>query len=212
VARSDTNCILGRTCYIVTDSVRYLRSAKALGTRDVVSTRPQKLLALIEVVTGPIVDDIDFVRLFETPLLIHTVEYLWPDVRLLLSNGIALGGKTLVRLRWDLDGTLHQRISALESADKRAETEDAETASDVGDREYVELFREATALGYSLHPALTPLQQALMQARDEAESERAAKEHLQERFDLLAAEIERFGRKKQRYLRRVARWQESKQR
>ncbi|MDO9211650.1 MAG: hypothetical protein Q7V48_13015, partial [Deltaproteobacteria bacterium] len=67
------------------------------------------------------------------------------------------------------------------------------------------LFREATALGYSLQPVLKSLQQALDQARDQAEGERTAKEHLKGQFDLLAAEIERFGKKKQRYLKRIAR-------
>ena len=200
-----TNCILGGTCYIITDSGKYLRSAKELVIRDVVTTRPQKLLALLEVATGPMVDDVAFVRLFENPLLSHTVEQLWPDVRLLLGNGIGLAGRNLVRLRWDLDRTLHGRISALQIADERVEAEGEGAADDTGDREYIDLFREATALGYSLQPVLKSLQQALDQARDQAEGERTAKEHLKGQFDLLAAEIERFGKKKQRYLKRIAR-------
>lgn len=202
-ARPRTGCILGGSCYILTNSSRYLRGAKALNIRDVVSTRPQQLLALMELVTGPMVDDVSFARLFENPLLNYAVEQVWADVRVLLSNGIALTGKSLPRLRRDLDKRLHSRLSALELADEQAESEDA--AIDAGDREYIELFREATSLGYSLHPALEPLQKALAQARDEAEFEKAAREQLQEQFDRLAAEIERFGKRKQRYLRRIAR-------
>ena len=159
----------------------------------------------MEVATCASVDDITFVRLFENPLLIHTVSQLWPDVKLLLSSGISLTGKKLVRLRWDLERVLHNRISALQTADERAEAEGATAAVDAGDTEYIDLFREATALGYSLHPALKSLQQALDQAKDQAQIEKTTKEHLQGQFDLLAAEIERFGKKKQQYLKRIAR-------
>lgn len=203
VIQSSKNCILAGTCYIVTDSAQYLRSAKALGIRDIVSTRPQKLLALMEVATGSVVDDVNFVRLFENPLLIHAVNRLWPDVRLLLNSGINLTGKKLVRLRWDLDRVLHDRISALEIADERAEAEGEGAAVDAGDSEYIDLFREATALGYSLHPALLSLQQALELTKNRAEIEKTTKEHLQKQLDLLAVEIERFGKKKQRYLKKI---------
>jgi hypothetical protein len=199
------NCILAGTCYIVTDSAQYLRSAKALGIRDVISTRPQKLLALIEVATGSMVDDVSFVRLFENPLLIYAVSRLWDDVRVLLHSGIGLTGKKLVRLRWDLDKTLHNRISALQIADERAEAEGEGAAADAGDSEYIDLFREATALGYSLHPALMSLQQALERVKDQAEIEKTTKEHIQKQLDLLAPEIERFGKRKQRYLKKIAR-------
>jgi hypothetical protein len=199
------NCILAGTCYIITDSAQYLRSAKVLGIKDVVSTRPQKLLALMEVATGSVVDDINFVRLFENPLLIYAVKRLWPDVRLLLNSGIGLTGKKLVRLRWDLDRVLHDRISTLQIADERAEAEGEGAAADAGDSEYIDLFREATALGYSLHPALMSLQQAMERAKDQAEIEKTTKEHLQKQLDLLAPEIERFGKKKQRYLKKIMR-------
>lgn len=198
------NRILAGACYIVTDSAQYLRSAKALDIRDVVSTRPQQLMALMEVATGSMVDDVSFVRLFENPLLIHTVKLLWPDIRVLLSSGIGLTGKKLVRLRWNLDRALHNRISALKIADERAESEGEGAAADAGDSEYVDLFREATALGYSLNPVLKSLQQAIEQAKSQAEIEKTTKEHLQEQFELLASEIERFGKKKQRYLKRIA--------
>ena len=128
---------------------------------------------------------------------------------MLLGNGIALTGKTLVRLRWDLERTLHDRISALQTADERAEAEGEGAAADAGDSEYVGLFREATALGYPLHPALMSLQQTLEKTEDQAEIDRTAKKHLQEKFDLLAAEIERFGKKKQRYLKRIVQRDES---
>ena len=209
VTHSDTRCILGGTCYVVTGSSRYLRSAKALGIRDVVSTRPQKLLGLVEIATGPVVDDVAFVRLFENPLLIHAVEQIWSDVRLLLDNGIALTGKTLVRLQWDLDRVLHNRITAVKHADEQAEAAGEDAAVDAGDREYVELFQEATALGYTPHPTLESLHKALIQARGQAELEKAAREQLQEQFDLLAVEIERFGKKKQRYLKKIARRQKA---
>jgi hypothetical protein len=199
------NYILANICYIITDSAQYLRSAKKLGIKDVISTRPQKLLGLMELATGSVVDDATFVTLFENPLLIDTVNQLWPDVRSLVSNGIGLVGKKLVRLRWDLDRTLHNRIIALQTADDRAEAEGEQAALDAGDSEYIDLFQEATSLGYPIHPALKPLQRGLERAKNQVQIEKTTKEHLQQKFELLAAEIERFGKKKQRYLKKIMR-------
>jgi len=199
--------ILGGACYVITDSSRYLRAARTLNIRDVVSTRPQQLVTLLELIAGPMVDDVSFVRLFENPLLNYAVEEVWDDVRVLLNNGIGLAGRSLARLRWDLDKTLHERISALKRADEQAEAAGEDAPLDAGDQEYVELFKEAASLGYPSHPSLESLRVALMEAKNEAELEKSARQEFQERLDLLAAEIERFGKKKQRYLKRIMRGQ-----
>jgi hypothetical protein len=203
--RQNPNCVLGGACYVITNSSRYLRSAKKLGIRDAVSTRPQQLLTLLELVTGPKVDDVSATRLFENPLLVYAVDQVWNDVKVLLDNGVALAGKSLVRLKWDLDEALHRKIAALEQADEQAEEEDA--PDDMGDREYVELFREARSLGYSTQPILDPLQRALEEAQNEAQATKIALEQLQKQYGQLETEIARFGKKKQRYLRRVTRRQ-----
>jgi hypothetical protein len=206
-AGQDTRRILGGACYVITNSSRYLRAARTLNIRDVVSTRPQQLVTLLELIAGPIVDDVSFVRLFENPLLNYAVEAVWDDVRVLLSNGIGLTGRSLARLRWDLDEALHERISALKRADEKAEAAGEDAPMDAGDQEYVELFRKAAFLGYPYHPSLESLRTALMEAKNEAELERASRQELQERFDLLATEIERFGKKKQRYFKHILRGQ-----
>ena len=51
---------------------------------------------------------------------------------MLVSSGIGLVGKKLVRLRWDLDKALHSRISALQTADERAEAEGEQAALMLG--------------------------------------------------------------------------------
>jgi hypothetical protein len=119
-------------------------------------------LTLIELVTGPRVDDRAFVKLFENPLLNAAVEQVWDDTNILLKNGITLTGKSLTRLRWDLDQTLHERVSALKIADKQSENKKAPTDSE--DIEFLHLFEEATELGYLSHPVLDRLKQAFLQS------------------------------------------------
>ncbi len=196
-------CILGRACYVITDSGRYLRAAKELKIRDVVTTRPQQLVTLFELMAGPMADDAAIVQLFDNPMLYHAVEEVWDDVRILLNNGIGLSGKSLARLRWDLDIKLHERISALKLAEERAEEEGASVDIDGGDREYVQLLEDATSLGYPSHKLLESLNEALAQAKNDAETQRISKEQLQEKLDLFSTEIDHFGKKKQRYLRRI---------
>lgn len=203
---SDTkqNEILGGCCYLITASARYLRSSKKIGLRDVVTTRPQSLIAILELVGSIDVSPAEFVKLFENPLLVYAVEQIWEDVYMLLDSGIDLKDKSLTRLRWDLDQELHGTISALIESEEYAETAKEEAPVGTGDKEYTELIKTASKRGYRQIPEL----EAFMKTLEEAESKVEVKEQqyneLLEVHQKLQEEITHFGRRKQRYLRRMA--------
>ncbi len=71
---------LGNCCYLVTASGRYRRGAKEVGLRDRVTTRPQTLMALLELVGHIELSPEQYVNLFENPLLIYAVNESWHDV------------------------------------------------------------------------------------------------------------------------------------
>lgn len=196
--------ILGGCCYLITSSGKYLRSAKKIGLRDVVTTRPQTLIALLEIIGGMKITPTEFVRLFENPMLIHAVRQAWDDVQILLDSGIDLKEKSIARLRWDLDQELHSRISGLEEAEVAADASDEETSVSMGDIEFTELIKSATARGYKKIPGLEAFMLALGKAESEAKEKEEAYNELLEQYKELEEAITHFGKRKERYLRRIA--------
>jgi len=203
---SDTkqNEILGGCCYLITSSAKYIRSSKKIGLRDVVTARPQSLIAILELIGSIDVSPTEFVKLFENPFLVYAVEQIWEDVYMLLDSGIDLKDKSLTRLRWDLDQELHGKLSALIDSEEYAETAKEEAPIGTGDKEYTELIKTASKRGYRQIPEL----EAFMKTLEEAESKVEVKEQqyneLLEVYQNLQEEITHFSRRKQRYLRRMA--------
>ena len=202
--------ILGGYCYLITSSGKYLRSAKKIGLRDVVTTRPQALVALLDIIGEIKITPTEFVRLFENPMLVHAVRQAWNDVEVLLDSGIDLRDKSIARLRWDLDQELHSRISALEEAEVMADAAAEDISVSMGDIEFTELIKSATARGYKKIPGLEAFMQALeKEGREKKEKEEAYNELL-EKYKELEEAITHFGKRKQRYLRRIASKQDRK--
>jgi len=202
--------ILGGSCYLITSSSKYLRSAKRIGLRDIVTTRPQALVALLELIGGIKVAPTEFVQLFENPMLIHAVRQAWNDVQALLDSGIDLKDKSMARLKWDLNQELHSRISALEEAELLADASDEETSVSMGDIEFTELIKSATARGYKNIPGLEAFMQVLGKAESEAKAKQEAYNELLEQHKELEEAITHFGKRRQRYLRRIASKQDRK--
>ena len=196
--------ILGGCCYLITSSSKYIASAKKARLRDVVTTRPQSLIALLNIIGRIKIGPIEFVRLFENPLLIHAVRQVWDDVQALLDSGIDLKNKSIARLRWDLDQELHSRISALKEAELVADTSGEDASVSTGDAEFTELIKSAAARGYRKIPGLETFMQALEKAESEAKEKEEAYNQLLEKYDELEKTITHFGKRKQRYLRRIA--------
>ncbi|GAJ03088.1 unnamed protein product, partial [marine sediment metagenome] len=201
-----TDEILGGCCYLITSSSKYIRATKKIGIRDVVTARPQTLVALLDVIGGIKIEPKDFIRLFENPLLINAVQQAWDDVEALLDSGIDLQDKSLPRLRWDLDQELHLKISALAEAELRAETAE-EAAMVTADNEFTELLKSVSARGYKSIPELEVFLTALKAKDLKAEDMEQEYNELLQRFGELETEIDHFGKRKQNYLKRVARKQ-----
>jgi hypothetical protein len=199
--------------YIITNAGRYLRAARAAGMTDFVTTRPQILVGLLEIVGQTTVAPEAFVKLFENPFLIHAVAQSWDDIEGLIQSGVDLQGKSLVRLRWDLDEVLHASISALtaaEASEGEDQNEDSlgQVASEgVEDDQYISLLKNAARRGYRMIPEAAAVVEVVDKSRKQVGDEAAAYAELLARYEKLEEAIGSFGKKRQRYLRRVARQQ-----
>jgi len=204
--------VLGGSYYLVTSSGRYLRAARKIELRDVITTRPQSLVALLDLIgnielTGP-----EFVSLFENPLLTHAVEQSWSDVEVLIDSGIELTGKSIPKLRYDLDQELHGHIVAFCEAESQAEEATEVSESDASESKFIRLLKSAGARGYKKIPEVDKFMQILERTQQDAASKAKDLEALGEDYKELEKTIAYFGKKKQRYLRQMARRQTTKKR
>lgn len=202
-AERSSRDILGGRCYLITESGRYLRSAKAAGLQDRVTARPQSLIALLDLIGGVEITPTEFVSLFENPLLIYAVSQSWDDVQVLLESGVVLQGRSIARLRWDLEEGLHEQIATFAQAEARAESDDDTVDPDIGDNEYIELLKSTASRGYRRIPELDGLLEAVEKAQDDARARAEALDELLEKHQELEKEIAYFGKRRQRYLRRI---------
>ncbi len=198
-----SGALLGGQYYLITSSGRYLRCAKKVEIRDVVSTRPQSIAALLEIIGHFDVRPGDYAMLFENPLMVYAVNKCYDDVVVLLRSGIRLQGKSLPRLRWDLDNVLHERLAASEAADQESEI-DSEAGLESCDEKFIELLRQAKANGYELIPEAEEVLARVRGLEADLQASTEALTVLEQQNLELSAKIEHFGRRKQRYLRRFA--------
>ena len=185
---NERTAILGRRAYLLSASARYIQVDRRLGLNAKLNARPQIVAALIDLISDQQLDDAQFVKLFENSILADAVDAIWADVKGLLDAGVALSGANVVRLRYDLSGSLHNRISALHAAEDQAN----EAAID---EEYLALLKEVEELGYF---TVEELQRAKREGKLMAEKiEELAREN-----EVLQEAVKHFGQKRQRWIER----------
>jgi len=188
---------LGRRAYLLTSSGRFARVARRLGRESRVAARPHLVMALLELTSPRIVDDAQFVSLFENSLLQEIVDRCWRDIQPLLSVGLQLRNKSITRLRQDVETRLHDLITDLEQAD----VEDAQTDVSklppefTAEAQYFDFLQEAHKFGY--RPAGLLGELFVSKAVNQERVEQVLREN-----EELKARIDRIGRKQKRWLRR----------
>jgi len=175
--------IFGGQAYILTCSGRYLRAASRCGIKARVTTRPEIIVSILTAISSMKVDDAEFVRLFENPLIYQVAEACWGDIEFLLGKGIDLRDKSITRLRYDCEQGLHRCIVEVEQAG------DEDMAG------HMKLADEVAARGYRLGPLL----ESVRETGRQNSTERAEQ---QKEIEILRAKIKQSGRKRARWLKR----------
>ena len=149
----------------------------------------------------------EFMALFDNPLLQASVANAWPDIEELLKAGLSLKDKNQARLAWDLEDGLHQRIAAVTASEATADELETEDAKRAVDKPILRLLDEARGRNYKPIPYAEALMSEVEPLRSDNARLTEELDVLGQRFAVLQSEIDRFGRRRQRYLRRVAQGQ-----
>jgi hypothetical protein len=196
---------LAGTCYLITSSHRFIRAVEeALGTPDQISARPMALLSLFKIIGKAAMGDRDFVRLFDNPLLQEAVFRCREDADLLLDAGMSTSDVGLARLTWDLDQDLHERIAAATNSERRAESTLTEEDEIAAAESFVDLVNGARRRGYRPQAASKAILDELQTVKADNTSLVIKVNELTERLTNFESEIGFFGKRRQRYLMRIA--------
>ena len=194
--------VLGGTCYLLTETARYERVAQLVGIPTKVTVRPSTVAGILSFV-GAAISSTEFVQLFDNPLLDRAVSAVWPDMEKLMRSGVDLRAKSLVRLRFDVNHVFHECLTAVERAQDAEEQDSKVEAS--SDERFMELIESAARRGYTLIPEVAAI-------RDRIGSGDKRVEELQQLLDeemSANTELEKgivfFGKRRQKYLRRMGR-------
>ena len=193
--------VLGGICYLLTETSRYERVAKSIGIATRITVRPGMLAGILGLIGESAMNSAEFVQLFDNPLLDQAVSAAWPDMDKLMRSGVDLQGKTLTRLRFDLDHALHKELTELDNA-QNAEGSGQHLGVS-SDERFLQLITSATARGYSLIPEVEAILHRIGGGQQRVEKlERLLDEAMSANKELEKS-ITFFGRRRQKYLRRI---------
>lgn len=195
---SDKNRMLlyGRA-YLITNSTRSIRCAKANGIFSTVVAKPNVLIALISEIGIFNVSNKSIINLLGNPFLAEIVEQNWDEMKVLVEAGVDLRGKTLTRLKRDLKHEIH--ILMTQENPNRIDTEN-DACTNVSPmnnvEEYIHYANDIHKKGYRLIPSVEKL-------IEDFEKMKTDKDNLERINKKIQEEINRMGKKKQRYLNRI---------
>lgn len=131
-AQQSSSGVLCHDYYILTNAVRAHRCAKEQGLEYEVICSPQAMIVYLTE-TGLLTNcDIDVSDLFENPFFAYISENYWEDMHNFIAAGIDIRGKSIVRLRLDLNQNLHVLLT-----------------TDSSSEEYIQTYQEVKDKGYS---------------------------------------------------------------
>lgn len=193
----DNTLLFGNT-YLITNSTRSIRCAKSKGLYSAVVAKPQVLIALISEIGLFNVPSKSIINLLGNPFLAEIVEENWEGMKSLVEAGVNLKGKSLPRLKRDLQQITHVLMTVGTELDTDEVSSNSETLSQIENIEdFVHFANVIHERGYKLVPVGEKLIETYEKLKSENEQQQIVNEKLQQ-------EITKIGKGKQRYLQRVS--------
>lgn len=183
--------------YLITNSTRSIRCAKANGIFSTVVAKPNVLIALISEIGIFNVSNKSIINLLGNPFLAEIVEQNWNEMKVLVEAGVDLRGKTLTRLKRDLKHEIHVLMTKESPDGIDTENETCTSVAPMNNvEEYIHYANDIHKKGYRLIPSVEKL-------IEDFEKMKADKDNLEQINKKIQEEINKMGKKKQRYLNRM---------
>lgn len=193
--------ILNGKYYLITSSNRAVRCARKLNIFADVIIKPQTIINLLENIGHFNTSTQDIINLLENPFLYSAIEDNWNNIKKLIDAGVDLKNKSITRLSWDLDETIHNYFSsfnddAVDGNDSENEKSEEEKISSDSLEEYIKFTKDIKSKGYKFIPQVEDLIGSFEKIKNDVKQ----KDELNK---LLEKELKRFNKRKQHYINKI---------
>ena len=182
--------------YILTGATRALRCAKEMGIFEQFYIKPLKMVSLLERIEPFELSYEELTNIFTNPYLAYAVTENWEYIEKLLDIGVDLRDANITRLKWVL-ADLFEKDLFNEQNGLNDEDSTKEGTNDSKVEEFIEISKEISQRGYRFVPSVRQLIE-----KYEEEHEKNIENN--ERLNELENEIQKFGKGKKKYLKRIA--------
>ena len=193
--------------YLITNSTRSIRCAKSNGIFSTVVSKPSVLVALLSEIGWFDASDKSIVDLLGNPFLAEITNQSWNDLKLLVDSGVDLRGKELPRLNRDLKQVIHNLITQEEDDLERVNDNSFDEEMTIPKMEDIDQFVQFAEVihskGYKMIPAAEAMIEKYKQLKADKENQEIINERIQE-------ELNKIGKGKQNYLKRIAKSEKEK--
>lgn len=184
--------ILPHNYYLLTNSTRAARCGLKEGLKTSVSVKPEILISLFEQLGSFEINSKEFLNIFENPYLAEITSDCWDNIKLLIDSGVDLKGKNPVRLKYDLNDIIHEFLT----------TNDSDSIEDMEQNEneikdFNQFVEKVKSKGYKFSTNIEAFLSEHETLKDDLQQQK-------ELYDKMNEQIAIFGKRKQKYLDRIA--------
>lgn len=193
--------------YLITNSNRSIRCAKSNGIFSTVVSKPSVLVALLSEIGWFDASDKSIVDLLGNPFLAEITNQCWDELKVLVDSGVDLRGKELPRLKRELKHVIHDLITQEEDDLENDNDSSFDKEESTPKMEDMEQFVQFTEMIHSKGYKLIPVAETMIENYKQLKSDKEGQEKINER---LKEELNKVGKGKQNYIRRVMKNEEEK--
>jgi predicted nucleic acid-binding protein len=184
--------ILPHNNYLLTNSLRAARCGLKEGLNTSVSVKPEILISLFDQLGTFEIKSKEFLNIFENPYLAYITTDCWENIKLLIDSGVDLTGKNPVRLKYDLNDTIHEFLT----------TDDSDSIDDMKQNEneikdFNQFVEKVKSKGYKFSTNIEAFLSEHETLKDDLQQQK-------ELYNKMNEQIAIFGKRKQKYLDRIA--------
>jgi len=186
--------ILPHNHYLLTNSTRAARCGLKEGLTTSVSVKPEVLISLFEQLGSFEIESKEFLNIFENPYLANITNDCWENIKLLIDSGVDLSDKNPVRLKYDLNDTIHEFLT---NDNDSSFEEDMNRQNEGEIKDFNQFVEKVKSKGYKFSQSIETF----------LSDHKALKDDLQQQKELygkMNEQIAILGKRKQKYLERIA--------
>lgn len=193
--------------YLITNSTRSIRCAKSNGIFSTVVSKPSVLVALLSEIGWFDTSDKSIIDLLGNPFLAEITNQSWNDIKVLIDFGVDLRGKELPRLKRELKHVIHDLITQEDDDLERVNDNSFDEEMTIPKMEDIDQFVQFAKVIHSKGYKMIPAAEAMIEKYKQLKADKEGQEMINERLE---EELNKVGKGKQNYIRRVMKNEEEK--